>query len=292
MSLIGKVAALFCSELDPTSAVHKVAAMVDPRLTGVPGYEAVLTPAVALAQDYYQGLAEALPGPVAVSVRAHADDSALRALFPSVADIQAALGRSLEVRDSIGRFSRSGRDEVCALLGMRRRPGNADRGEAGGGPLVDHTFRSLGGDEAQARAALRDAAFERLVRAYVGRLDELRRSWKLLHSEQQVHKGLARAGAQHLADDAPQHNGRLEKELSQAVDALAPEKVLHGLAAWLRAPESQLRLFAPTAEGDPALPTLCSNDRRRWLVCLARISVADALAALERESPAHRYILV
>jgi hypothetical protein len=97
--------------------------------------------------------------------------------------------------------------------------------------------------------------------------------------------------------------------MHEAAAALAPESLLGGLSAWLMEPEVHLHMepvsvtvdllgveMAATADA-PGLhtlnfPEMFGRDRRHWLVVLARIPRDEAMAALERQIEANRYIVI
>ena len=304
MSVIGKLSGLFRSGASEGKGGHpalaEVIRLVDPRLAAIPDHAAALSAAIGHASDYFESQVTAIPGPVAVSRFSHADDPLVNALFPSVDDIQAALGRSIEVRDTLARLVESGQRNAHALLGIR--PKRNDAAVGGGEAIhafVDHTFRSLGSGEQDARRYLRDAALSSLVKAFAARLNEERRKHKLLKSELALNKELQQPAGdgEAQARTRRQRDPVLDEYFARTAREFTPEAILEALVAWLRAPEVQMRLQiggggAPAAAGPLALPLLTSNDRRQWLVCFARISVDEAARAIEQEARSHRYILI
>jgi hypothetical protein len=189
------------------------------------------------------------------------------------------------------------------LLGIR--PKRTDAARDGDGEsahaFVDHTFRSLGSGEQDARRYLRDAALSSLVKAFAARLNEERRKHKLLKSELALNKEPERPASDAAAPvrTRRQRDPVLDEYFARTAREFTPEAILEALVAWLRTPEVQMRLHfgagvVPSAAqaGPRALPLLTSNDRRQWLVCFARFSVDEAARAIEQEARSHRYILI
>lgn len=309
MSVIGKLSGLFRSGRPEAKGGHpalaEVIRLVDPRLAAIPDHAAALSAAIGHASDYFEAQVTAIPGPIGVSRFSHADDPLVNALFPSVDDIQAALGRSIEVRDALAGMVESGQRNAHALLGIR--PKRTDAAEGGDGEsapaFVDHTFRSLGSGEHDARRYLRDAALSSLVKAFAARLNEERRKHKLLKSELALNKELERPASDAAAQARTrrQRDPVLDEYFARTAKEFTPEAILEALVKWLSTPEVQMRLqigagdgvVASAAQQGPlALPLLTSNDRRQWLVCFARFSVDEAARAIEQEARSHRYILI
>ena len=242
--------------------------------------EALLTPAIQHACSYFDREIAAIPGPIDISHTVHGQDEECTALFPEAEHIGHALGRSLEVKESLPGLARNSHQYVFALLGIRHR-----QGETGGHshcPLADHTVRSLAPTEADARKYLRLAAFKRVVMNFAAHADRLRRKERLLAVERNIQ-----------SEVSGPVNGGLAGEFVAAGKELVPDNLLRGLVAWLHSPEMYFRVDAgDVASAGAALPTLHSSDRRQWLVSFVRFPVEEALQALSRETHNHRYIYV
>lgn len=308
MKVIGKLKTLFGQDPARTDLgwhMDRFIELLDPAITRLPDYRRTLEPATEFAHEYCLRLAAVLPGPYAVSESGHGSDPLLSALFPRREDIAAAFGRSIEVRDRLPAFATGTPVEVHALLGLRQRvtaappdtPSSLSR--AWSKPrFVDHTLRSLALSEQEVRRQFASAAFDSLRHAYLQKVEELRRRRKQAHSERQLMLEVSTV----TGDPAE------EPDTAPCADAdLSPAGLLAGLAAWLHAPQEHLRLEMGNQDAqvilphpDPAqrglqkleLPTLVGVDRRRWPVCLVRFACEDALAAVSRESMAHRYLLI
>lgn len=241
----------------------------------VPDYEQRLNPSLNFAGAYFDREIAGIPGPLDISAEAHARDTLLAAVFPSADDIANALGRSVEVRDSLPTLARNGCKQVYALMGVRLKPGTGEDGEPP--VLADHTLRSLAPSEADARRYLRLVAFCRLAKCFAEQVDKLRRA----NGREKIHGS----------------------DIAHFTPELAPENMLKGLVSWLDSPGAHFRVDSDGIEltpmpGDgraPAyfrLPWLHSADRRQWAVCLVRFSTAEAQRAFDRETRTHRYIFI
>lgn len=272
--------------LDPRLA--RAIAITDPRLENLADVETTLLPPLEEALAYYERTLAILPGPVPLDETS----ATLARLFPAPDDIQACLGRSMEVKQRLPELQAAGHARLWALLGLR------SRAQAGGSHAVftDHTLRSLAASPAGVREALRDAAWEGLVMAFVNQTQYQQQKLELMRSQKEL-----------LQEVAPSSRVRVSG-VSQSIDAhisrankdLAPERVLHNLVEWLGNPEPFLRIENRTGltlqdgKGTPLLhlPLLSSQDRRQWLVCLVEFPLEMAAAALERESHTHRFIMI
>lgn len=248
-------------------------------------FRALLEPALAASGDYFARQIAGIPGPMPLSAAQFGQDARIAALFPEADEIGRALGRSLEVKESLPGLARSGHAHVHALLGMRCKPGS----EALAVPFSDHTLRSLAPKEADARSYLAFVATKRLLNDFAEHVNKLRRRERLFKLEWNIRN--------EAVDPATVDPG----EYVLAADELTPDKLLRGLIGWLEAPEKYFRLGAGGAflPGDPAagaapgeLPQLHCSDRRQWLVCLVRFPVDEGLQALAQESHTHRHIFI
>lgn len=274
--------------------LSRILVIVGNDIAEAPGYAEQLVPAAEAAADYFARQIAAIPGSLALAETRLDADATLATLFPDSADICRALGRSLAVKEALPGLQHNGDGEVHALLGMRLKPGS-DHAE--GRPLVfaDHAVRSLATDVETTREQLRLAAFDRLLLDFAEHVDKLRRKDRMLKIEWEWNR---QHDAVRLTAAEPQ------SEFVYAARELTPPNLLKGLLAWLATPERFFRLETsattlPGSFGDGGavagpirLPLLHCSDRRQWLVCLARFSVAEGSAALQRETHNHRYILI
>ena len=278
------------SQLVLSHAIATVAKTVDEKILALPGSRDQLLPAIEHAIAYYEGVIAGIPGPVAVSTARHGSDPVLAAMFPSAQDITVGLGRSIAVRNSINWFVENKHERVFAVMGTRQRPGGANTG------LTDHTFRSLGASERDARECLCEAAFTSLVNAFASRLKERQREWRQLHADRPPQFGETRPPATPTPPNSgpsPQQQEIFSRYLDPAGNELNPQDGLTALIEWLRTPEAQMRIGPHNGQSTSAeLPLMASSDRRHWLVCLTEFSLEDALAAIGQTPAANRYILI
>jgi hypothetical protein len=304
MGLINKIGAMFRPNPAPvdTSLGHALALVtksIDPRLMALPGAQEKLLPAIEFALDYYRRVVDQIPGPVQLSINRYYDDEILATLFPTADDIAQGLGRSIAVRDSVNWFLDHGHDSVHAVMGVRLRPQGID----GRASFADHTFRSLGTDEPDAREGICVAAFTSLVKAYTDRMKDKQREWGLLHTEGRLQQELRSRNSDNGGNGSAAADDSLDSQIASAVQDTGSERALDVLINWLHAPEQRLRL--ETGEGHPLvgpvdsdgkcqiqMPTLATADRRKWLVCLVNFPLQEAVDAIKRETQPHRYILI
>ena len=246
-------------------------------------FEKLLIPAIESANDYFSRQVDAIPGPVDISRQFFGMDAAAAAIFPETDEIIRALGRSLEVKDSLHRLAtQAGGEHVHALLGVRsKQSGNGDG-------FVDHTIRSLAPGLKDTRDYLAFAAFKRILNDFAEHVNKLRRKDHLLKMEWNIQNDLtAKLSAAESMEFVSAHD-------------LTPDKLLEGVIGWLGSPEKYLRLEdsgvslpAGAAKSEVSqLPLLHCSDRRQWLVCLVRFPVAEGLQALEQETHHHRHIFI
>lgn len=247
-------------------------------------------PALETAVSYFDRQIAAIPGPFPLSVRHFPARAGIAAHFPESEDIGRALGRSLATKEALPELLRSGHDEIYALLGMRTRAGNGSATV-----FADHSLHSLAPTATDARNALRQAAFERLLRNFAEHVEKLRRHERLLKIdwEWNLRHDIAKTG---------ESGGN--PEFVYANQELTPDNLLRALISWLEKPERFFRLEAgesPVAENLPNgssaqapldLPLLHCSDRRQWLSCLVQFSTDEASQALEQETHTHRYIFI
>lgn len=267
----------------PTShpIVGRVASTLGYDVASSRDFEERLVPALNTAVHYYDRQVGAIPGPLAISVTAYGHDPALRALFPTADEIRIALGRSIDVKQSLLKLVNGGQGYLHALLGMRCQAASP------GLTYADHTLRSLSASETETRNELRDAALSRLMTTFTEHINKLQRNGKLLREEWNIENRPTTAGS-------PRGQG----EYVYAVEELLPEKLLRGIITWLEAPEQHLQVTpAGAAPGSQALagqgfPVLRSADRRQWLVSTVRFPIQEALDAVREEKRTHRYIFI
>jgi hypothetical protein len=248
-------------------------------------FETILTPVIESVDGYFSRQIAAIPGPLDLTRQSFGQDVATATIFPETDEIIRALGRSLDVKDSLPQLATQAGEHVHALLGMRRRPAANGNGEN----FADHTIRSLAPALSDTRDYLALAAFKRILNEFAEHVNKLRRKDHLLKVEWNIH------------NDVSAKLSASESEEYVSVHDLTPEKLLDGLIGWLSAPEKYLRLqnteiMLPTDRADSAtqhrLPLLHCSDRRQWLVCLVRFPVAEGLQALEKETHHHRHIFI
>lgn len=291
--MFGKIAR-FIRVGEPAAAqqhplLAQVIATVGGNIEEARDFTKLVIPAIEGMLAYLDRQIAALPGPAAVSEQLFGTDPVVSTLFPEADEIGRAFGRSLAVKETLPELARGGHDEIHALLGMRCKPAN---GAVAG--FADHVLHSLAPSDSDAREALRQAAFDRLLRNFTEHVEKLRRKERLLKLEWEWNLRHDVAKTIETAD---------EPEFVYAAQELTPDNLLRGLIAWLNTPERFFRLegsgismpgapAAASSEPPASLPMLHCSDRRQWLVCLIRFSAADALQALQRETHTHRYIFI
>ena len=265
--------------------VEKVVAVLGESITEANNFESILAPALHSAELYYYRQIQAIPGPFEISVSEPCNNPFFHTIFSAPVDVQAALGRSLEVRDFLPALVRDGKLECFGLLGFREK--TAGENETGR-QFADHTIRSIGHSEEYCRESLRNSCLHRLLGQFRDHVETLRGSGRLPKTQWNIEN----YGNAALAGDDP------VPEFVLAEQVLQPDNLLKGLVAWLEAPESHLRIesshvtVADQRGGRTELPVMRCADRRHWVVSLVQIQVQEALSALACESRCHRYILV
>ncbi|MCX8087603.1 MAG: hypothetical protein N3C63_12005 [Rhodocyclaceae bacterium] len=303
-------------DADTQAGIERAVATVDPLLRQVSGYQEKLAPAVRHALDYCADLAQRIPGPFEISRAAFATDPLVHALFASADDIETMLATSRCVRERLVEMS-LGSGECCALLGMRYHE-KAGFGARLAGEIVrfdepqralyftDHTLAEPSPDPEAARARLKIAMFDGLLKGFAAHLEDVRAEQRQLAQEQAIEQALVRS----RGVDPESHTRRLDElraRLSATASALQPEGLLEALADCLLHPEPHLRLepievcvdrngiltSAESEAGDRLrFMELTGRDPRRWVVILARIRHEEARRALERIEAARRYIVI
>ena len=136
-------------------------------------YQNRVLPAINTAILSFDASISGIPGPIDMSLSGHAGSPLLRVLFPSADSISHALGRSMDLRQSVPQLLNAGHQELYGLLGIRCRPEE----QTPGSPPVfaDHTLRSFSHDAGLARLSLREAALSRVVQAFGEHVDKLQK---------------------------------------------------------------------------------------------------------------------
>lgn len=251
-------------------------------------YQTRMLPALNASIQSFDAAIAGIPGPIDMSFAGHADSPLLRVLFPNPESISHALGRSMDLRQSIPPLINAGHQEMYALLGIRCRP---EEQVAGSPPVfADHTLRSVSPDPDSARISLREAALSRTVLAFGEHIEKLQKRGKLLRTEWSM-------------NGVPSEPAFGHDDYVYAGQELLPEKILQGLIDWLIDPARHLsieprgfRVSIKKPDGSPpddyVFPTMNTADRRHWLVCFVRFSAQDCAEAIRQETKVHRYIFI
>ena len=245
------------------------------------------------AAQYFDRQIQEIPGPVGMSGLAHAHDAFLCAVFPEMMDIQAALGRSIAVKDQLPRFAEQGQQRVFGLIGMRFRDRDPEAKQPG--LLADHTLTCLSTSVEETRRALREAACRRVVLNFHAHLDKLRQKGKLFSDEWNIEH------FQTVRDSHADSRRMIFEDYRYAETELTPDNILRGLVAWLAGAAEHFHvevsdLAIPCNRGAQSvtytIPLIAAADRRRWHVALVEFSTQEGLRALTQEARVHRYILI
>jgi hypothetical protein len=287
-SLRGNPAKVACVLADTHSLVRQMASVLGFEVTKAPAYASLLVPAINSAVAYFDSQITEIPGPFDLSAQDHQRDSLVHALFPARQEIAHGLGRSMDVRQPLALLAGAEQKDVFALLGARC---PLDRQIPGEAPVfADHTLRCLAASESGTRQAIRTAALGRLVADFGEHLARLREKGSLPRNQWNMENTPAAAPTEGAGE-----------QFALAVDELKPEKLLHGLVAWLQRPAEYMQVRArkdvkpgigqanPTHRID-LLPEMLSHDRRIWIVCIVHFSLDEGIAAVQRETRQHRYI--
>lgn len=97
--------------------VDRVVAATDKRLRSIGGYEKTLRGPALTTLAYLRDIADGIPGPVDVNMRAWTDNPQVRALFAKPQDVAATFSRAPRVRDF---FVKSTEAECLAFLALAR----------------------------------------------------------------------------------------------------------------------------------------------------------------------------
>lgn len=295
--------------------IERAVTLVEPLMRLVSHYQARLAPGVRRAMAHCAAIAERIPGPFDISRSAFVNDPLVHALFGSADDIETMLARSQCLREQ-GAGGESGDGQWSALLGMRPRQ------KAGYGPALlgdalhldvpqktlyftDHTLAEPCADPQAARARLRLALYDGLLKDFAAHVAEARAEYLDLTQSRAIESARARAVV------GPESHTRrlaeLSARLSAGAEALRPEALLETLSECLAAPERLLSIEPVqiavdrngiiTGLGSEAgvilrFMELSGRDKRRWVVILANIRNDEARHAIERIEAARRYIVI
>lgn len=269
----------------------RVVATVGTDIAEAENFAKLLLPAIESAVEYFDRQIALIPEPLPLSEKLHGSGAGVAALFPERDEVGRTLGRSLAVKERLPDLIRDGHSEIYALLGMRPKP---VEGAVAAPVFADHTLHSLGNSLTDSQDTLRLAAFDRLLRNFAEHAEKLRRKERLPKQEWE-RQAVAVGKEIEIGDNT---------EFVHAARELAPDNLLQSLIRWLGQPESFFRLEPSgiTLPGSPPvgassrkpieLPLLRCSDRRQWLVCFVRLSAAESVHALRRETHNHRYIFI
>lgn len=291
---------------------ESVAAAVAPHFPAVRDHLPRLMPAIAAAWRHCREIAARIPGPLAIDRAAFANDPLIHALFPTVEDIAAMLGKSQCVRENYPRLALHG-DSCHALLGLRL----AEKRDLGwveqNGQLVadsmrrlvyftDHTLSEPAAEEAQTRLRVAERLFTGLLAEFNAQCESLRQEIEALRVEAEFARARRRRGI----DDGNQGSASHD-ELAQRLAQLTPQQLADRLEQTLHAASERLRLTPLTLHVDRSgmvreladdatttieLARLRGRDRRQWIVFIVAIRHDEIRAALERFAAANRYIVI
>lgn len=275
-----------CALPESHTVVRQIVSILGFDILDSPDFASRLVPALNAAVAYFDGQIASIPGPYDISAAHYTRHPMVHALFPARQEIAHGLGRSQDVTQPLAFLAGADQQQVFALLGVRRQPGQKSAGEAP--TFCDHTLRSLAASESGTRQGLRTAALTRLVTEFGERVDKLRQQGSLPRAEWNMG----------TRSDQPSVDGDSGK-LVLASEELLPENLVNGLLAWLPRASNCLhvRAGANNHEGGAThqidlLPQLLSRDRRCWTVCLVGFPTDEGLAAGQNETQPHRYILI
>lgn len=316
MGLLSAIAGILkpAPPLDPATAkaLARIGELVDPLLRTAAGFEHKLAAPVHHALGYCEGLVAGLPGPMDISRHAFGTDPLVHALFATADDVDRMLGNSQAVRDYLAEPASFGSDHFYALFAARRQQ-KRQLGLAMQGDVIrsevpqtvvyfcDHLLVEPQGDLETARARLRSAAFDSLLKSFHTHVDALRLEKDSLAADcsvERAHLTVLRGRKDGTEISvSTRHLEELDAHLRQVAESLMPDQLEEALAGYLLGPEKALRLDPVTLKvdqlgvlADPAdaegattlnFPELTARDKRRHLVMLARIDREEARQAVE-----------
>ncbi|HEY6895981.1 MAG TPA: hypothetical protein VI279_01865 [Rhodocyclaceae bacterium] len=289
-------------------AIDHAVQVVEPAMRAVGGLEHKLAPAASHALSYCSDLVAQLAPAVEVNARAFASDPLVHALFGSAEQIDTMVGRCQPLRDFLADPGNAFSGECFALLGMRRHEKTV-LGLAQQGALIhadaprrllfyaDHTLRDPAPSEEETRARLKMAAFHSLVVSFADQLQEQRKAREELRYAWDSERA---SGAGDLGrDEKDWRLAALATRMQESAEALAPERIVEALSAWLLAPDEKLYLKpysarvdslgvmmpADSGEGDEIqCKELMGRDRRHWTLQLVRLNCEEAREAVARQA--------
>jgi hypothetical protein len=306
-------------------ALERVGELVSPQLKLTSGFEQKLAAPLEYALGYCDGLISAVPGPIDINRQAFANDPLVHALFATASDIDQMLGRSQAVRDYLEQAVSWENTYFYALFAARRQQ-KRQLGMAVQGTLVqtevpqtviyfsDHTLLQPHNCLDTTRQNLRLGSLDSLLQTFHDHVESLRSEREGLRADLSVERThLNVLGSKTPTPQQAVHSRHLEEldqRLRQTAASLMPDPLLNALAEFLHAPEKSLAISPVSITvdrlgivSDPEnpdasletldFPELTARDQRRYLVILARISRADAAAALEAvRDQQHRFMLI
>ena len=301
------------SSVDPDTlaGLQRVVEVVDSVFAMTPGFDEKLAAPVGHARGYCTSLADALPPPVDIGRPRFAADALVHALFASADDIGDMLAASAPVRDYLaGPQSRQG-DHFFALMAARRAEKKVLGVAMQNGIMATDVPQSLlqfsdrtlvlpAADPETAHDALREAAFDSLLRTFAGHIELARVAYTSLQSERELERVRQRSCPANGGANFPsRYIAALDERLRGQFESLQPDALVAELAAFLMRPEEALSLdpverwvtragviqSENARDADAALirfTELTSRDRRRHVVLPVRIRCDEAREALEK----------
>ncbi|MDR2093145.1 MAG: hypothetical protein LBP58_07520 [Azoarcus sp.] len=301
------------SPIDPDTlaGLQRVVEVVDKVFAMTPGFDEKLAEPVAHALAYCASLVDALPPPVDVGRQHFAADPLVHAFFASADDIGDMLAASAPVRAYLADPQSYRSDSFFGLMAARHTEKQVLGVAMQHGIMATDVPQSLlllsdralvfpAADADTARAALRAAAFDSLLRTFAGHIELARVAYTSLQSERELERVRLRS---HPADGRANFPSRyiaaLDERLRRQFESLQPDAVVAELAGFLMQPEEALslnpvQLWVTRAgviqngdvhDADAAeirFMELTSRDRRRHAVLPVRIRCDEAREALER----------
>ncbi|MDR1849186.1 MAG: hypothetical protein LBQ75_04035 [Zoogloeaceae bacterium] len=256
--------------------------MTDRRIAKVPSYEEDLWPAIQFAKIYFSEVWDSVPGPFAL------DDKKfpLEALFPKPEDLTACLGRSTSTKKDLPLHIKRQQSRVCALLGMRPRPGQDEKIQ-----LMDHTVRTLRQSPELVRGALLGAAFNSLLQGFTNQNLRLQQELEQLRIQQEM---VEEDSSRPLEETDPAlHLRKFRSDPKVVLTNLVNELYKPTTRLWLKHDDYDcLLLKIPGYDKEQRLPQMITQDRRHWAVCLVEFPIEMAEEALAKETHNHRFILI
>lgn len=297
------------------AGLRRIGELVGPLMASERGFEQKLQRPITHALAYCNALVEKLPAQVDVDRAAFASDPLVHALFASANDIESMLGQSELLRQFLTRPDTYEAEHFYALLACRRheksimgvaRTGDVIRNDVPQRLLYfsDHTLALFALNPVLAKARLRSAAFDSLLKTFAAHVLGVRGEQNSLHLERELEKTRILASRGRLSPPElelrTRQLGTLDARLRENAESLLPAHMIDALAAFLMRPDEALRLERLTLQldrngilaGQDTLPLgkvsaiefaeLVSRDRRKHVVVPVRIRRQDAILALEQ----------